>query len=111
MEDEKQREAQLYVVAHPLFDPEGILSYLRPALHQRYGHMRKRRVFRVKEWLKYFECYDRHVAHGEPYAKIARTVYNASKKKGHDLVNKACRKVRRVIKAAEQNAWPPSGKL
>ena len=119
----------LYLQINCAYPPEANLKVLRCLLQERHKavkgymgkptidpltgehtfpfHPRKNPPIRnVQAWLKYFQCYDLRTCQGLAYGQIARQIYGAQH--ARDTAEKAVDRVERLIRAAEQNAWPPT---
>lgn len=93
--------------------PDVVIKTLRPILAQRSKPTRESSWETMQvdflAWLDRFRCYDFRVRDGCPYEDIGQRVYAlAPEAGGPDRVKKAVMAVRRLIDAAEQNAWPPA---
>lgn len=86
-------------------------------LVRHYTHPRKQSPIRdFTTWVQYFRCYDLRQFKKLEYGPIAKEVYltpesqDDSKKRAQarDRAEKAYFRVKRLIKAAEQDDWPPT---
>jgi hypothetical protein len=93
--------------------PDVIIKTLRPMLAQR-SKARRESSWEPTQadlvaWLDRFRCYDLRLRDGYSYEDIGQIVYAlAADAGGPDRAKKAVMAVRRLIDAAEQNAWPPA---
>lgn len=70
-------------------------------------HSRKQSPIRnVQSWLTYLRCYDLHRCSQLSPGQISKYLYGTTRKE--DNVDKAIKRVKRLIEYAENNDWPPS---
>jgi hypothetical protein len=58
-------------------------------------------------WAKYLDCYDLRIVESRTFGEIAKKVYPPGGSKARDRAEKAVLRVTGLIRAAEQNNWPP----
>jgi len=62
----------------------------------------------IKTWLNYFKCYDLRRCEGISFGQIAEQVYGSRTRQTYERAEKAVKRVRQLIHAAEHKKWPPS---
>lgn len=84
-----------------IWEEKGKVMWITPS------HPRKLSPIRdIRAWVTYFRCYDLHEREG---LSLANTAAQVSMKPDH--VKNAVRRVKALIRAAEQINWPPSPSL
>jgi len=72
-----------------------------------YHPTKKSPIRKIQTWLAYFTCYDLRHCQNLTFGDIAKKVYPPGGSKSRDRAEIAFRRVTKLIKAAEQNKWPP----
>lgn len=100
---EKRHKLETVIVEKPSIDP--VTGAQTVPFHPR----KDPPVVDIAAWLKYLQCYDLRYQHGQIPDEIATKVYGSNESAGAvETVNQAVSRVKRMIVAAEQNAWPPT---
>lgn len=107
------RNEMLWLCIDGSLPPDVVIKSLRPILAQRSKATRENSweptQVDLLPWLDHFRCYDLRFRDGCSYEDIGQMVYAlAPEAGGPDRAKKVVMAVRRLIDAAEQNAWPPA---
>jgi hypothetical protein len=62
----------------------------------------------IKTWLQYLQCYDLRMTKALSFGQVAMKVYGHSGPKTYERAEQGFKRVRRLIRQAEQRRWPPS---
>ncbi|MDR4470335.1 MAG: hypothetical protein MRJ68_18895 [Nitrospira sp.] len=94
-----------------LADPFLEVSWGWPTHWEPYRHPRKPPPIYgfkgIKTWLDYFRCYDLRVTQALSFGQIAQRVYGKNTPQTYERAEQGCKRVRQLIKYAEQKQWPP----